>query len=230
MCSAHHPVGLRPRSPPPSSPQRRRPHPALRRRPTELDAQATGAPGRRQAQRRNRRRQFVAVLGEGLELRGPDRRHRADCATISAPDCVGCNRYIDLYEQDLRTTVATFDGGDNSLRSVTAQRGTTGVYISGTLIAAPGHYVRQEGRAEKAFAGPNRPMVTYLARFSNGQWVMVDVGLTDSMKRSASAMAAASSQSSMPLSAQGVEVDANPRGNGLVLRDHEVETREAAAF
>lgn len=97
---------------------------------------------------------------------------------ISAPDCVGCHRYIDLYERTYRRG-GSFDGGDNTLRDVIAQSGTKGVYISGTLVAEPGHYVVKKGAPRKPSAAESTK-VTFLARSSGDEWVMVDVGLTDS--------------------------------------------------
>jgi len=94
---------------------------------------------------------------------------------ISEPDCVGCYRYINLYETTYESG-GSFEGGDNSVRNITAELGTKGVYINATLVAAPGHYVVRTGAKRKASPAESTK-VTFLTRFSDGGWALVDVGL-----------------------------------------------------
>jgi hypothetical protein len=97
---------------------------------------------------------------------------------ISDPDCVGCLRYISLYEETYKRG-GSFEGGDNSLRDVAAESGPKGVYIMGTLDAAPGHYVVRRG-AKRKVSPAESTKVTFLTRFSDDEWLMVDVGLAAS--------------------------------------------------
>ncbi len=97
---------------------------------------------------------------------------------ISQSNCVGCHRYIDLYESTYEKG-GSFEGGDNTLQDVSAQRATNGVYISGRLVAAPGHFVVKAGAPRRA-SPTETTEVTFLARYSYNRWVMVDVGLTGS--------------------------------------------------
>lgn len=109
---------------------------------------------------------YAALTGDTSRLRD-----------ISESSCVGCHRYIDLYEATYERG-GSFDGGDNALRNVTTQPGAKGIYISGTLVAAPGRYVVKKG-APRRDSPAESTNVTFLTRFSGDQWVMVDVGLTD---------------------------------------------------
>jgi len=110
---------------------------------------------------------YAAQTGDTRQLR-----------EISESNCVGCYRYINLYDRTYESG-GSFDGGDNLLRNVTVQPGTKGMYISGTLVAAPGHYVLKKGAPKRASQTESTD-VTFLAHFSNDRWVMVDVGLSDS--------------------------------------------------
>ena len=95
---------------------------------------------------------------------------------ISGSNCVGCRRYIDLYEETYAAG-GSFSGGQHRLRNVTTQSSDSGVYVTADVVAAPGRYVLRRGAAEKASAEETTKL-TYLAVTRDGRWMMNDVGLT----------------------------------------------------
>jgi hypothetical protein len=98
--------------------------------------------------------------------------------TISAPDCEGCNRYIDLYEKTYAAG-GYFKGGDGSLQQVTSSADGPDVYISGDWLAAPGRY-RRNSSAQEHRSNAESTAVTFLARRRDKTWIMIDVGLAAS--------------------------------------------------
>jgi len=97
---------------------------------------------------------------------------------ISASDCVGCFRYIDLYETTYEAG-GYFKRGDRRLERVEVQTDRTEVYVTADLMASPGRYRNAAGLPEKS-SPADRTTVTFLAERRGSRWVMTDVGLSAS--------------------------------------------------
>jgi len=110
---------------------------------------------------------YAAVTGD-LEL----------LRSISTPNCVGCNRYIRLYEKTYEAG-GYFRSGDRRLERVEVQSDPSGTYVTADLVAAPGRYRNASGLPEKS-SPADRTRVTFLAERRGSGWVMTDVGLSTS--------------------------------------------------
>jgi hypothetical protein len=98
--------------------------------------------------------------------------------SLSASDCVGCNRYIDLYEKTYEAG-GYFRRGDRRLEAVQVQSDQSGTYVTADLLAAPGLYRNSSELPEKS-SPADRTRVTFLAQRRGSSWIMVDVGLSGS--------------------------------------------------
>lgn len=109
---------------------------------------------------------YAAVTGDTAPLR-----------EISDPQCTGCARYIQLYARTYASG-GSFSGGEHQLRDVSTLASDSGIYVSATVEAAPGHFSLKAG-------GPSNPSkaettrLTYLAVFEASRWIMSDIGLSE---------------------------------------------------
>jgi hypothetical protein len=110
---------------------------------------------------------YAAVTGDVELLR-----------SISTPNCVGCNRYIRLYEKTYEAG-GYFRRGDRRLERVEVQSDPSGTYVTADLVAAPGRYRNTSDLPEKS-SPADRTRVTFLAERRGPGWVMTDVGLSTS--------------------------------------------------
>jgi hypothetical protein len=97
--------------------------------------------------------------------------------TISTPDCEGCNRYIRLYEKTYADG-GYFRGGDRSLDDVSTTSDGAITYISASLVATRGRFKMNSKAAEEASPHESTP-VTFVARRTDVDWTMTDIGLND---------------------------------------------------
>ena len=98
--------------------------------------------------------------------------------SISAPDCEGCNRYIELYKKTYEAG-GYFRRGDRRLERVEVQSDQSKVYVTADLMASPGRYRNAADKPEKT-SPADLTKVTFLAERQGSSWVMADVGLAAS--------------------------------------------------
>lgn len=96
--------------------------------------------------------------------------------TISAPDCEGCKRYIDLYE---RTYAAGgyFRGGSRTVEHVNATADGNDFYISADLQAEAGSF-KLDSSASRRASEAETTSVTFRATRDDSSWSMTDIGLS----------------------------------------------------
>jgi hypothetical protein len=95
---------------------------------------------------------------------------------ISAPDCEGCNRYIDLYEKTYGAG-GYFRGGDRSLHRISVASESTRFFVTSDVEADAG-LNRTDSGSNEIRSEPERIRLRFVAQLEEPhQWVMDDVGL-----------------------------------------------------
>ena len=95
---------------------------------------------------------------------------------ISAPDCEGCNRYIDLYEKTYAAG-GYFRGGDRRLEAISVATESNRFYVTSDVAAKSG-LNRADSDSSEIPTKPERVRLRYAAQQSDAQkWLLRDVGL-----------------------------------------------------
>jgi hypothetical protein len=107
---------------------------------------------------------YAALTGDTALLR-----------SISAPDCEGCNRYIDLYE---RTYAAGgyLRGASERLASVETEVGREETYVRARMNSPTGAFKGSKS-AHVERTPPESVEVVFAASHSSGSWLMTQIGL-----------------------------------------------------
>jgi len=95
--------------------------------------------------------------------------------SISAPDCEGCNRYIDLYE---RTYAAGgyLRGASEHLKSVETESGKSDTYVRARVTSPQGRF-KAAKTARTQITPAEALTITFAVRNSSESWVMTQIGL-----------------------------------------------------
>lgn len=96
---------------------------------------------------------------------------------ISAPDCEGCNRYIDLYEKTYAAG-GYFRDGDRTPQEISVEA-LDRMYVTTLLAAASGAY-RESRQSKEHLTRSEQTRVTFALVRRSASWQVADVGLATS--------------------------------------------------
>jgi len=93
---------------------------------------------------------------------------------ISDPACETCNRYAELYEKTYDAG-GYFRGGTQTLRSVTAEKGSTEFFFLCELQTSAGTYKRTR-QSNPAITKPETSKAVFAVRRDGSSWQMTQIG------------------------------------------------------
>ena len=110
--------------------------------------------------------------------------HTGDTARlseISEPTCRGCGSYIDLYEKTYAQG-GYFKGSDWRITNVSVEGETDEVLVHAHVIASEGVYRRSRSAPIETGNDEDSDLV-FVARQSNGEWKVSQLGLESELRR-----------------------------------------------